>query len=140
DLLCWGLHDGTMLQLDRTGHEGLITLMFYEVPTVYLQIQRTGNTYTFLHRTDPLERWIVDGSHRAGESVDGVGLSAAIRDAATPLTIVGDNVTLTLGHGAAEVSAARYDGSPASAFVEPAGDAGRWDPFAHQYTFGSIFK
>jgi len=72
DALYWGFFQGTTLRLDRSGNGGIITAN-YNSPIVYLQIQKTGANYTFLHKANAGDQWIVDGNYSTTSTVANVG-------------------------------------------------------------------
>jgi len=137
DLLFWGPYRGTSLQLDRSGASGLIRYVYSYDATVHLQIQKTGNNYTFLHRARSSDRWIVDGYYRTTDPVVAVGFTVKTWEQPTALTAEVDLATL-ISSVSDEGADILYTATSTSAFVD-AGDGPYWDPFQHQYTFGSVF-
>jgi hypothetical protein len=73
DLYYWGFDNGTNLQLDRLGSPGLVTAT-YANSVVYLQIQKTGTTYTFLYKAPGDLAWTTAGTATSTSTVQQVGL------------------------------------------------------------------
>jgi len=124
DSLLWGFFAGTNLQLDRTSGTGQIVKdVFYYSPTVYLQIQKADDTYTFMHKANATDRWIIDGKYRTTTAVVSVGFMTKTWGAANAVTADFDYADLSIGSFSDE-DCASHDSNP----------------FQYKYTMGSVFK